>query len=66
MLWRRPGDAPGAPQDVPGSFSAPFWEAQGVPGPPFGSCFDSKILLISRNFDMLENDDPLNYPSKAT
>ena len=60
VLWRRPGDAPGAPQDVPGSFSGPFWEARGVPRRQFWSCFDSTCSFIRRNGDMLENVDPLN------
>ena len=60
VLWGRPGDAPGALQDVPGSFSAPFWKAQGLPRLPFWSCLDSNSWFISRNGEMLENDDPLN------
>ena len=60
VLWRRPGDAPGAPEDVLGRFSAPSWEAQGVPRRSFWSCFESKSWFISRNGEMLENEELLN------
>ena len=60
VLRRPPGDAPGAPGGVPGSYSEPSGEPPGAPGPSFWSCFGDQSRFRSGNGDMLENDDPLN------
>ena len=55
MLWRRPRNAPGSPEEVPASFSALSVEAPGGPRPLFWSCLDSISRFRSINCEMLEN-----------